>query len=370
MVATKTATAPAETTLFQTLMGFFRARGFSARNAQVASAAFLGNFQEESGFRPTAYNAHENAHGFAQWENGRWSGGTGLQHYAAAHHLNPLSTPAQTGYLQYELTHGYAGVVDSLRGQNNIDAATQTVQSRFEGSTPDTLGARQGFARSILDQITHGRPLSLGPVGSGAGSTTAASFSGGVDNAAGAPTTLAAALAAAKNGTLTADQMITWFDGVWRNAFTKAFAVTEFSQVLDAAKKSGAPAASAASIKGTDLSVQDSNGGFNVYPLKGVSDQGVIEHLKQVIGEAISAPVNAIVGAVEDWLNPLFKNIGRWAIDAFVIILGAVILVVAFVLVAKSTGTDVSTASGGGESAGKRATAGAPAGAEEAAAAE
>lgn len=120
-----------------------RAFGLSAQQAD----AFAGNFQVESGFDPNAYNANENAHGYAQWEGPRW---TALQAYAAKLGLAPTSQQAELGYLNQELSGPYASVIANLKAAgNNIATDAQIVQSQYEGSTPASLGQRQADAAAI-----------------------------------------------------------------------------------------------------------------------------------------------------------------------------------------------------------------------------
>lgn len=121
---------------------------------QAGQAAFLGNFQTESGFDPNAYNANEGAVGFAQWEKGRF---TALQSYAQSTGGSVYSANTQAGFLAQELTGPYAGVlaqVKAVTAGNNTESGAQQgasiVQSQYEGSTPDSLGARMANAAGIF----------------------------------------------------------------------------------------------------------------------------------------------------------------------------------------------------------------------------
>jgi len=129
-----------------------------------AAAGVLGNLKVESGFSPHAYNAGENAHGLAQWEGSRWPA---LQQFAARRHEDPLSLPAQLGFLRMELTHGYGSTLDELRTTSDPTTAAHYFQRDFEGSTVDSLPLREQYARQIYQQIRAGKPLTGGPVGSG-----------------------------------------------------------------------------------------------------------------------------------------------------------------------------------------------------------
>lgn len=159
--------------------------------SNVGAAAFLGNFKIESSFNPNAYNAGENAHGFAQWENGRWLGAGGLQGWAHAHGFrDATSTQAEIAFLDHELTGPYRSVLEQVRGTNNVYTAAQIVQSQYEGSTPDSLGARQAAAAGILGQISHGHRLTGGArtaptaaTGTGHGAAAGWSIPGGLGGA-------------------------------------------------------------------------------------------------------------------------------------------------------------------------------------------
>lgn len=148
-----------------------------------AAAGVLGNFKVESGFSPRAYNAGENAHGLAQWEGSRWPA---LQQYAARRRLDPLTLPAQLGFLRMELTHGYSSTLDELRSTSDPTTAAHYFQRDFEGSSTASLPDRERYARQIYAQIRAGRPLTGGPLGThtaggsplgrGAGGSGAAGF--------------------------------------------------------------------------------------------------------------------------------------------------------------------------------------------------
>lgn len=123
-------------------------------------AAFLGSFRVESDFNPHSYNPRENAHGYANWEGGRW---TALQAFARRHHLAPTSTAAELGYLNAELAGPYAGVLAQVKRAPNLYTATQIVQSQYEGSTPASLPAREAAASRAYGQLAAGKPLTGGP---------------------------------------------------------------------------------------------------------------------------------------------------------------------------------------------------------------
>lgn len=291
-----------------------------------AAAGVLGNLQTESGFNPNAYNANENAHGFAQWEGGRWSGANGLQAFASQHNLSATSTQAEIGYLDYELTHGYSGVLSSLRGitgSSSSDAtnAAQIFQSRFEGSTPDSLGARESNARSILTQLNTGNPLSGGPVGTSSVSALGAAAS--FDQTGGD-------LSAPPLGDLSP------YSG---KTLSASMIATIKKWLLEAAALPGNPynSPTAAQINATNpqqlgIFYQKL---YAEYQLKHAPITGPLANLPNWFGP------------LESWVGGLITNLGRWTADAFLIIIGVIMVILALYIVAKSSGTDVSIAGEG-----------------------
>jgi hypothetical protein len=152
---------------------------FGLNQAQVAG--FLGNFQTEANFNPGAYNPNENAHGFAQWEGGRWAGGYlgGLSGFSQARGLDPSSASAQIQWLNAELAGPYHSVLNSLAGVTDPQQAAYIVSTQYEGNTPSSIPARQANAQTAYSQLTSGQPLT------GGGSVSAPAASGAQQQAAG-----------------------------------------------------------------------------------------------------------------------------------------------------------------------------------------
>lgn len=285
------------------------------------AAGFLGNFKIESGFDPNAYNPHENAHGIAQWENGRWSGPHGLQAFAAAHHLAPTSIDAELGYLDYELTHGFANVLTEVRSTNSATDAAHYVQRDFEISAPETLGARQSAAAAILDQIHGGGPIGGGPLTTGGAAFLNSSGGpqyGGANQPPYDPNKLTGALTKAQRKAI------------------ETFVV--FYSIVVNATGSG-PRYTAAQVK--KLSDDELK---KVYAALNVIWQG---NNKPATGP--SADAAGIVAGVESWAQGIFTKLGAWVGDAFLIVIGVLMAIVALWIVARSSGTDVSIAGGDDE---------------------
>jgi hypothetical protein len=132
--------------------------------SQAGAAGVLGNFQVESGFSPTSYNAAEGAIGLANWELGRR---TALQAYAAAHGGKETDLTMQLGYLAKELTGSFAGVLRYLRGATDAGAAAAYVDANYEKSAGTTRTDRINNAQSIYQQIQAGAVLTGGGTSTG-----------------------------------------------------------------------------------------------------------------------------------------------------------------------------------------------------------
>lgn len=136
------------------------------------ASGVLGNLEEESSFNPNSYNARENAHGFENWEGGRWSGPNGLEAYAAAHGLGATSVPAEIGFLNQELTGPFSSTLAQLRNPSNTpQQAAFIFDTTDERSTAASIPAREGFASTIFGQASAGKTLTGGPGGSTLAST-------------------------------------------------------------------------------------------------------------------------------------------------------------------------------------------------------
>jgi hypothetical protein len=159
----------------------------AANEAQLASfleskslplpdvAAFLANFEVESGWDPNAANPTEGAIGIAQWENGRRSA---LDAYAAATGGSETSLATQEGYLWSELTGPYAGVLAQVRQTSDPATAAAIVDASFEGSSGSTRQARVDDARTIYTQLSSGQLTGADALTAGT-AAAAAPFPGG-----------------------------------------------------------------------------------------------------------------------------------------------------------------------------------------------
>lgn len=122
--------------------------GFSAAGA----AGALGNFQQESGFSPTALQASSGATGIAQWQDGRLSN---LESYAASRGLATTSLAAQLGYLTQELRGPYSSVLKAMQTATDPAVAADVWNRQFEISA-DTSNDRELNAQNIYNEINKG----------------------------------------------------------------------------------------------------------------------------------------------------------------------------------------------------------------------
>lgn len=136
-----------------TIAQFLLSNGFNADEA----AAFLGNWQVESNFSPTAYNAKEGAIGIAQWEGGRRQA---LDAFAAAQGTSETDLTTQLEFFLKEIRGNYSGsTLGPLQRTTDPATAAQIVQANYEGSSPASLPQRQADAVNIAAQL---RSLSAG----------------------------------------------------------------------------------------------------------------------------------------------------------------------------------------------------------------
>lgn len=131
-----------------------------------AAAGWLGNWQVESGFRPTAYNPSEGAIGIAQWEGGRR---TALDSLAGAKHLSESDLTAQLAYFAQEIAGPESQAWADAQKASTPAAAAAIVDAEFERSAGTTRGLRISDAQTIYGQIHAGQLL--GTSGADAGGT-------------------------------------------------------------------------------------------------------------------------------------------------------------------------------------------------------
>lgn len=144
-----------------TIIDFLLGKGLSS--AQAAGVA--GNLKIESGYSPTAYNAHEGAIGIAQWRLGRR---TALQAFAAKRGTTERDLMTQLEFLWHELTGSELAAGNALRATTTVADAAAVFDAKFERSSGQHRTQRQSAATLIYQQIVGGS-LGAGSGGFGGG---------------------------------------------------------------------------------------------------------------------------------------------------------------------------------------------------------
>ena len=123
---------------------FFRDQGFSDAQA----AAWVGNFQQESGLRPSAIQPNGQGHGLAQWGDGRWAA---LQAYAKTHKKPWTDMGLQLSFVMHELKGPESAAYSAIKGAKTIEAATNAIGSKYERY--GIKGDRSGPARDAYQKF-------------------------------------------------------------------------------------------------------------------------------------------------------------------------------------------------------------------------
>jgi RHS repeat-associated protein len=108
---------------------YFRSQGYSKK----VTAAIIGNLRGESGtgLSPTADNG-AGCHGIAQWCGDRWSGSSGLEHFAAKRGASPYNFQIQLKFINHELQGGYSSYRREANGSPNVTEATKILEQGWE----------------------------------------------------------------------------------------------------------------------------------------------------------------------------------------------------------------------------------------------
>lgn len=290
---------------------------YGLNNAGIA--AFLGNFQEESGITPWAYNAGEGAHGFAQWENGRFTALAAIGRRLGvtdwtSHAQGQKQAQAEIIQLNHELDTGYSGVIAALRQTTDVNTAAQIVQSRFEVSDPSTLGIRQGNARTFYSQLQAGT-LKV------AGGTLHGITGGAGLIPKGAPPLPFDPSGNAHPGALTGKiraEVIAWIE--WAR-----------NKKLDLGPNA-IKLPSNAVLQKADTQTLRAWFDSAYYDVTGTTTKGKLKP-------------NPITQAIEDAAAAILGPIGKYMVDAFFVIAGALCIILAFVLLAHDAGASTPSAS-------------------------
>jgi hypothetical protein len=126
---------------------FFLQKGLSKEQ----SAAFVGNFMQESGVNPAANQPDGPGRGIAQWsEGGRWDHdpSDNLRDFANGQPMEELNI--QLNFVWYELTEThYSSALSSLKSKTTLSDMVLAVANEYEQA--GVIGPRLGFAQDVLD---------------------------------------------------------------------------------------------------------------------------------------------------------------------------------------------------------------------------
>lgn len=123
-------------------MNYLMAKGYSKEQ----SAAIVGNFMQESGMKPTAYNSGEGAYGLAQW---RFDRRTGLESFASSRGQSHADFYTQLDYFDHESRTTEVKAGNQIRSATTLNEALAGMKSyeRYGHA-----GARAGYAQSLMDR--------------------------------------------------------------------------------------------------------------------------------------------------------------------------------------------------------------------------
>ena len=104
---------------------FFKSHGFTDAQA----AAFVGNFQQESGLNPAIVQPNGEGHGLAQWGGGRFRA---LTAFAAQHGKPWTDLGTQLAFVMYELSGSESAAMRAIKGAGTVDEAVNAIGSAYE----------------------------------------------------------------------------------------------------------------------------------------------------------------------------------------------------------------------------------------------
>lgn len=119
---------------------FFIKAGYSAAQA----AGLLGNLVQESALNPNAYNASEGAFGIMQARQERLAN---LARFAKGEGSDPHDLDTQLRFIMWEMHNTEKAANERLLAQTTVGGSAQAVQSGYERSASESLGARIGLSQ-------------------------------------------------------------------------------------------------------------------------------------------------------------------------------------------------------------------------------
>ena len=122
----------------------------------AAACGVLANVHLESNFRPMALGDGGTSYGICQWHLGRFMN---LMAFCRSRQLDYNTLDGQLPYLQYELTHGYNGVYEFLRGVSDTEQGAYYAAYYFclHFEVPDQTVARSEQRGNLAMHEYYGR---------------------------------------------------------------------------------------------------------------------------------------------------------------------------------------------------------------------
>ncbi len=164
------------------IYNFFVGKGLSP----IVSAAFVGNFAQESGWNPEADQPGGPGRGIAQWSEGdRWDTNPNgnVVSFAKQQGGSPTDLGVQLDFVWYELNHSFKSVLTQLQNTNDLDTAVKLISSEYEIAGIPQDDNRINAAKDTLKKFGGGA-ASDGASASGSGCSTTVNCNlppGGVD---------------------------------------------------------------------------------------------------------------------------------------------------------------------------------------------
>lgn len=129
------------------IFNYFVDRGLST----TAAAAFVGNFQLESGCDPSSDQPDGEGRGIAQWgEGARWDSCVA---FANSQGKQPDDLDLQLDFVWKELNESYTGVLSTVKSSNNLEECVTIICTDYEAPLVNNISERLAAAQDALDSF-------------------------------------------------------------------------------------------------------------------------------------------------------------------------------------------------------------------------
>ena len=130
---------------------FFKQHGFTDEQA----AAWVGNFQQESGLNPAIVQPNGEGHGLAQWGHGRFDA---LVAFAKSHDKPWQDMGVQLAFVMHELAGAESAAYQAIKAAKSVLDATNAIGSKYEryGISGDRSGPAMDAYRKFAGKYDVG----------------------------------------------------------------------------------------------------------------------------------------------------------------------------------------------------------------------